>query len=171
MVRRQFSVITIRRYLPTDAPGLTCLFRDSVQDIETRAYAASQIRAWASCIVDEGQFGQRCESKSTWVAEIEGRIAGFSGLEPDGHIDMLYVHPDFKRRGVARALLQHIEEAARAHELRLLYTEGSVTAHPVLEATGFRTIVPQTVTVRGESMINYRVEKRLEPDAMTLPPV
>ena len=139
-----------------------------MQDIATRDYTASQIRAWASCIIDEGQFGQRCESKLTWVAEMEGRIAGFSDLESDGHIDMLYVHPDFKRRGVARALLQHIEEAARTNGLRRLYTEASVTAHPVFEAMGFRTIVPQTVTVRGESMINYRMEKRLEPAAMTM---
>ena len=163
MARRQFSVITIRQYLPTDAPRLACLFRASVQEIATRDYTASQIRAWASCIIDEGQFGQRCESKSTWVAEIEGRIAGFSDLEQDGHIDMLYVHPDYKRRGVARALIQHIEETARTNGLRRLYTEASVTARPVFETMGFRTIVPQTVTVRGESMTNYRMEKRLEP--------
>jgi hypothetical protein len=44
-------------------------------------------------------------------AEVEARIAGFSDLAPDGHVDMLYVDPDFQRRGVARALLEHIEQA------------------------------------------------------------
>lgn len=138
-----------------------------MRDIASHDYTAQQIRAWASCIVDERQFGQRCESKPTWVAEVDGRIAGFSDLDPDGHIDMLYVHPDCQRRGVARALLQHVEEAARATGLRRLYTEASITARPVFETMGFRTIVPQTVTVRGESMTNYRMEKRLEPVAMT----
>lgn len=138
-----------------------------MRDIASHDYTAQQIRAWASCIVDERQFGQRCESKPTWVAEVDGRIAGFSDLDPDGHIDMLYVHPDCQRRGVARALLQHVEEAARATGLRRLYTEASITARPVFETMGFRTIVPQTVTVRGESMTNYRMEKRLEPVAMS----
>ncbi|HTX06424.1 MAG TPA: GNAT family N-acetyltransferase, partial [Steroidobacteraceae bacterium] len=91
------------------------------------------------------------------------RIAGFSDLEADGHIDLLYVHPDFQRRGVARALLEHIESAARERSLLRLYTEASITARPVFEARGFRVIAPRTVTVGGESMINYRMEKGLEP--------
>ena len=74
---------------------------------------------------------------------------------------MLYVHPNFVRCGVARALLEHLEEAARTNALRRLYTEASLTARPVFEAMGFRMVVPQTVTIRGESMTNYRTEKRL----------
>ena len=74
---------------------------------------------------------------------------------------MLYVHPDFHRRGVARALLEHIEDSARTLGLRRLYTESSITARPVFETQGFRVIVPQLVTMRGESMTNYRMEKRL----------
>jgi putative acetyltransferase len=75
---------------------------------------------------------------------------------------MPYVHPDFQRRGIARALLQHVEAAARTLNLRRLYTEASITARPAFEAVGFHLIVPQTVTVRGESMRNYRMEKRLD---------
>ncbi|MGH9523262.1 MAG: GNAT family N-acetyltransferase, partial [Terriglobales bacterium] len=52
-------------------------------------------------------------------------------LEPDGHIDMLYVHPDVARRGIGSALLLWVEEAARASDLRRLYTEASITAGAV----------------------------------------
>jgi GNAT superfamily N-acetyltransferase len=38
---------------------------------------------------------------------------------------MLYVHPDFQRRGVARALLTHIERLARTLGMDRLYTEAS----------------------------------------------
>lgn len=143
------TVITIRPYAATDVAALTGLFRASVRDIASRDYTASQIREWAPDHIDERRFGQKCESRPTWVAEVDGRIAGFSDLEPDGHVDMLYVHPDFQRRGVARALLEHVEEAARTAGLRRLYTEASITARAVFEAIGFRTIVPQTVTVRA----------------------
>lgn len=126
-------------------------------------YTAAQARAWASALVDEVKFAERCARKSTWVAESEGRIAGFSDLESDGHIDLLYVHPYFQRRGVARALLEHIESTARERALRRLYAEASITARPVFEARGFRIIARQTVTVGAEPMTNYRMEKRLEP--------
>lgn len=157
--------ITIRPYATSDASALTSLFRSSVREIASRDYTASQIRQWAPDRIDEIRFGQKCTSRPTWITEVEGRIAAFSDLEPDGHVDMLYVHPEFQRRGVARALLKHIEETARAARLRRLYTEASITARPLFEAVGFRTIVPQTVTIRGVSMTNYRMEKWLESPA------
>ena len=153
--------MAIRPYGVTDAAALTNLFRSSVREIASRDYTAAQIRSWAPDEIDAVQFGRRCEAKSTWVAELEGRIAGFSDLEPDGHIDMLYVHPNFVRLGLARAMLEHIEGTAQINGLRRLYTEASLTARPIFEVMGFRMVVPQTVTIRGESMTNYRMEKRL----------
>jgi len=155
------QTIAIRPYVAADVSALTSLFRSSVREIASRDYTASQIQAWAPDHIDERRFGQRCASRPTWVAEVNGRIAGFSDLESDGHVDMLYVHPDFQRRGVARALLRHVEEAALVAALPRLYAEASITARPVFEAVGFRTIVPQTVTIRGVAMTNYRMEKWL----------
>jgi putative acetyltransferase len=154
--------IVIRTYEAADAASLTRLFQASVRHIASRDYTTAQLQAWAPDVMDEGKFGRRRESKATWVAEVEGRIAGFSDLEPDGHIDSLYVHPDFHRRGVARALLRHVEETARAMDLHRLYTEASIIARPAFEAVGFRVIVPQTITMRGEAMTIYRMEKRLD---------
>lgn len=162
MSRNNAPPIAIRPYAAGDASTLASLIRSSVREIASRDYTPSQIREWAPDRIDVIRFGQKCASRPTWVAEVEGRIAGFSDLEPDGHIDMLYVHPEFQRRGVARALLEHIENAARVGALRRLYAEASITARPVFEAVGFRIIAPQTVTLRGVSMTNYRMEKWLE---------
>ena len=104
---------------------------------------------------------ERRASRPTWVAEIDGRIAGFTDLEPDGHVDMMYVHPDFKGRGVATALMATVEEAAAAQKLGRLYTEASITAKPFFEKKGFRVIAPQIVHVRGQDLVNYRMEKSL----------
>lgn len=153
----------IRPYRAADAPELARIFRASVSSVPPGDYTASQILAWASALADEAKFAARCASRSTWVAEAGDRMAGFTDLQSDGHIDMLYVHPDFQRRGVARTLLEHIESVARSLPLSRLYTEASVTARPVFERLGFRVIAAQTVALRGESMINYRMEKLLEP--------
>ena len=165
MILTQSRHITIRPYAAADVTALTNLFRASVRQIASRDYTASQVLAWAPDFIDETHFGRQCESKLTWVGLIEGHIAGFSDLEPDGHIDMLYVHPDWQRRAVARALFQHVEEQARKAYLQRLYTESSITARPVFGAMGFGIVAPQTVTVRGESFENYRMAKYLEQPA------
>jgi putative acetyltransferase len=154
---------SIRPYRAADAFELARIFRASVRSVPPGDYTASQILAWASALAEEAKFAARCARRSTWVAEADDRIAGFSDLESDGHIDMLYVHPRFQRRGVARALLEHLECVARSLRLSRLYAEASVTARPVFERLGFRVVTPQIVVVGGESMTNYRMEKILEP--------
>jgi putative acetyltransferase len=160
------SLITIRQYQPDDVAALVDLFRRAVREIAGRDYSEVQVRAWAPDAIDHAAFARRRENKHTWIAQCDGRIAGFSDLEADGHIDMLYVHPDFQRRGIARALLAHIEAAARASGTTRLYTEASVTARPVFEKLGFKILAAQTVTVggdlspdTGELFTNYRMEK------------
>ena len=156
------KITTIRPYRATDGAQLAALFRASVRAIARSDYSQSQLTAWAPDNIDVAGFAERCAAKSTWIAECDNRVAGFSDLEGDGHVDMLYVHPDFQRRGVARALLAHIENLARSQGLERLYTEASITARPAFEAQGFHVIAAQTVTRRGESLTNYRMEKRLD---------
>jgi putative acetyltransferase len=159
--------IAIRPYQIDDASDLVTLFRASVRITARHDYADSQVQAWAPDLIDRESFARRCAAKSTWIAECEHCIAGFSDIESDGHIDMLYVHPDFQRRGVARALLNHIESVARAGGLERLYTEASITARPFFEAAGFQVLAAQTVTVRGQPMTNYRMETWLRRSAAT----
>lgn len=69
----------------------------------------------------------------TFVATIEGEIAGFYSLLPSGEswdLDNLWVSPLFMRHGVGQALLEHaLETAARGSA-----TEVTVDADPNAEA-------------------------------------
>lgn len=153
--------IILRLHRQDDVSVLISIFRAAVREIAVGDYTEAQILAWAPDFIDPEKFGRRCAAKHTWVAETDGLIAGFSDLEPDGHLDMLYVDPRISRRGVARALFSHIEGIARIRGLNRLFAEASISARPTFEAVGFEVLAPQTVTVRGESMTNYRMEKRL----------
>lgn len=56
------------------------------------------------------------ESRPHYVAEIDGRIAGFYGFEPEAEgigLDYLFIDNDFIGRGIGRALWQHAVETAR----------------------------------------------------------
>ncbi len=87
--------------------------------------------------------------------------AGFSDLEADGHLDMMFVDPRFQGRGVATALLERVEAEARSLSLSRIFTEASITARPFFERRGFRLIAPQTVELRGQRLVNFRMEKGL----------
>jgi putative acetyltransferase len=153
--------VNIRRYQPSDLDAVMDVFRGSVRRIAIRDYSEAQVKAWAPDEPDRERWAARRASRPTWVAKIDGAIAGFTDLEPDGHVDMMFVHPDHQGKGVADALLATVESEAARLGLERLHTEASITAKPFFERKGFRVIAPQTVSLRGQDFVNYRMEKRL----------
>ncbi len=156
------AVITLRPFRPDDASALLVLFRDTIRRVNSRDYAPSQIAAWASDDIDQTLWANRFDGRFVAVAEEFGRPVGFAELEPDGHIDRVYVSADHQGRGIGRQLLTAVlDEAKRAGMLRL-YVEASVTARPFFEALGFIVRNPQVVTVRGIDFVNYRMERVID---------
>lgn len=153
--------ILVRHYRPAEVMALMDLFRAAVRIGARRDYSQEQVEAWAPDEMDPVRWRARREGRMTWVAEAGDQLAGFTDLEADGHVDMLYVHPDHHRKGVATALLAAAEGEARARGLTRLYTEGSLTARPAFEANGYRVVAAQTVLFNGQSFRNFRMEKRL----------
>lgn len=144
-----------------DLETLAQIFNRSIREIAARDYSPAQIAAWAHEDRDRTAFAARHASRPTFIAELAGAAAGFTDLAADGLIDFLFVHPDFQRRGVGRALLAHVEALARRQGLARLYAEVSITARPLFQACGFGILASQTVEHRGQTFINYRMEKRL----------
>jgi putative acetyltransferase len=153
--------IDIRPYRAEDRDPLIDLFRGSVRRVAGRDYSPAQVLAWAPDDIDANAFGRKRAAKPTFVATIGGAPAGFADLEPDGHIDMLYVHAEHQARGVARALLEHVEGLARDQRMNRLHSEVSITARPAFERLGFRVLTAQTVALRGQTLTNFRMEKVL----------
>ncbi len=152
-------MIAVRPYNGTESRTILDIYNRSVREIAARDYTPAQIAAWAPEHRDIQAFAARLLSKPTIIAEIDGRAAGFCDLEDDGHIDLFFVHLDFQRCGVGRALLAHIEVRAKQIRLARLYAEVSITARPFFERYGFRVLAEQTVEIRGQSLRNCRMEK------------
>ena len=153
--------IDVRRYRPTDLAGLIALFRDTVRRINGRDYSQQQVMAWAPDRIDARQWMHRFDSKSVWVADLEGAPVGFIDVARDGLIDMLYVHADHQGTGIASLLLRTVEASARAGGLLRLFTEASITARTFFEHRGFRVIAPQRVMRWAQEFLNYRMDKAL----------
>ncbi|CAN5144771.1 hypothetical protein BH09PSE2_BH09PSE2_12140 [soil metagenome] len=157
--------IKVRAYRLEDAEPLLNLFRRSVRVAAAGHYSLEQLAAWAPDELPLAPFAERRAAKPCWVAEVDGVLAGFIDLEPDGHIDMLYVSADHQRLGVASRLYAVVEATASGRGVPRLFTEASKAARPFFESRGFTLITEQLVEVRGQRLVNYRMEKRLDQSA------
>jgi len=149
----------IRRYDAANLDAVIGVFLRSVREVASRDYDAGQIAAWAQA--DRDVWSRRRLERPTWVALLDDVIAGFIDLEGNGHIDMLFVDPANQRKGVASALLDTVENAARGQRLAVLDTDASITARPFFEKHGFQVVRSQDVALRGQRLTNFRMEKHL----------
>ena len=154
-------MIEIRDYQDADSTALADIFTRAVRQIARRDYSPAQIAAWAPEERDMTEFAARRGGKLTFVAEYKGKVAGFTDLDTEGHIDMFYVSPDFQRRGIGSAMLRFVTARAQSDRVKRLHGEVSITARPVFERHGFKVVAYQTVETNGQSLGNYRMEKLL----------
>jgi len=154
-------MIHIRDYQNADSEALADIFTRAVRQIARRDYSPAQIAAWAPQMHDTEAFGARRPAIPPLVAEYKNKIAGFTALDAEGHIDMFYVDPDFQRRGVGSAMLRFVTARAQSARCKRLYGEVSITARPVFERHGFKVLAYQTVETNGQALGNYRMEKLL----------
>jgi putative acetyltransferase len=151
----------IRRYRHVDLPVIVELFHQTVHAVNARDYSVDQLDAWAPQQADFGAWDVRLSSSFTYVAEHEGTLVGFANLTREGIIDMLYVHKDHQRKRIATALVNTIQEHARALSLEVLYTEASVTAEPFFSSIGFLATTEQQKLHRGFLFANTVMTKNL----------
>lgn len=90
----------------------------------------------------------RSGGRVLWVARLDGRIAGSVQLDHDtppnqphrAEVRKLLVHPDFRRRGISRALMAALERRASGlgRSLLTLDTRTGDKAEPLYTSLGYR---------------------------------
>jgi putative acetyltransferase len=101
------------------------------------------------------------KARDSYVALLDKQIVGFSDVDPEGHIYMMFVSPPHSRRGVASALLTPLHGDARAHGIRSLSADVSITARPFFEKHGFTVVTQLHPMTAGVPMTNLRMTKML----------
>lgn len=76
----------------------------------------------------------------TIVAESGGRVVGFAGVVDGTELEDLFVDPEWRRRGIARRLVQRIGVLTRAAGHRRLWVTGNPHALEFYLAAGFVTV-------------------------------
>ena len=108
------SGIALRPYLPDDARRCAEIFRLSIEALAAEDYDVDQREAWASSADDEDAFAARLAAALTLVAVVDGAVVGFGSLRGADEIDMLFVDPEYARRGAGGAIVDALTKLARA---------------------------------------------------------
>ncbi|QBE49552.1 GNAT family N-acetyltransferase [Leucobacter triazinivorans] len=152
----------IRPYERADAARTLETFIAAVTRIAAADYTREQIRAWARPEQrDPESWHPEMNGRNSFVATLDGDVAGFSDVAADGRIDMMFVSPEQQRRGVARELLAEAERRAGERGAEELYADVSITARPLFERYGFRVEREQRPVRHGIELVNFRMRKRL----------
>ncbi|MBC9908827.1 GNAT family N-acetyltransferase [Chitinophaga varians] len=148
----------IRKADVSDIPALRDLFQSTIRAVNSKDYNPEQIAAWAGRGDRLSSLEKRINTQYFYVAETpEKIIAGFASLEEDGEFDMMFVHKDFQRQGVATLLAEQIIRKAKALALPSVTAYVSITAKPFFERMGFNVVQAQTVDIDGVTLNNYKM--------------
>ena len=154
--------ITIRPYASADAEESLDVFIEAVTRTAAADYTSEQIEAWARPN-DRGleDWDQARLGVDTFVAVVDGRVAGFSDVSAAGYVDMMFVSPAHGRQGVGHALMTFLEKHALAAGADQMSADVSLTARPFFEAHGFVVVAEQHPVIDGVQMTNFQMTKPL----------
>lgn len=152
-------VMNIRLATLNDVDAIRQLFYETVTSINTADYNAAQIAAWSAGRDNTERWETRVREQHFYIAEREDVMAGFASIDNTGYLDVLFVGKHFQRQGVAKLLLNQIEQTARKLGVDTITSDVSITARPFFERHGFVVVQRQEVEVRGVVLINFKMSK------------
>lgn len=144
------STMTIAPFQPGQAAEVSALICRNLMEVNTRDYSRAEMRAVAAGYTPE-KLLEMSRKRTMLVASQAGRLLGTAALEPDGRgaagayeVLSVFVLPETHGQGVGRALMQALEDWARAQDGRVLTLSASLTAVHFYEKLGYTRQGPMT---------------------------
>jgi GNAT superfamily N-acetyltransferase len=123
-----------------DVPELVAVVRRSITELcvaEYRGDPAVLARWLANKTAQNFARWVADERHVVFVADDGGRVAGVGMLSRDGEVQLDYVSPDFRFRGVSKALLAEMEAEGQALGLAEMWLAATQLATPMYESRGW----------------------------------
>ena len=133
--------VGVRSYAPADAVATYEVFYAAVRRTALACYTPAQVRAWAPDETDMDQWAAWRAAAWTIVAieRDHDRVIAFADLTDAGEMDMLFVHPDHARAGIAATLVARVVDQATSRGLNSVEVHASKVLQPLLTRLGFTT--------------------------------
>lgn len=148
--------MVIRSYRSSDCPTLARIYYDTIHTVNAADYTKAQLDAWATGNVDLQVWDEYFLARHSFVAEMDGKIVGFSDMDDSGYLGRLYVHKDYQGLGIGKALCDAAENAVTVPKYTL---HSSITARPFYEKRGYRTVEMRQMERKDQLLTIYVMEK------------
>ncbi|MGY6531015.1 MAG: GNAT family N-acetyltransferase [Cyanobacterium sp.] len=145
----------------SDINALKNIYQKAVKELAPSLYTQEQVIAWSFFPDNTEKFKDFIFKADTYILENSQEIIGFCGLEKNGHITSLYVHPAYTRQGYGTKLLNYVLQKGMEENMSRFYTEASFFSQPVFHRCGFEIVEMETVNYGVVSFERYKMEKRI----------
>ncbi|MFJ8088298.1 GNAT family N-acetyltransferase [Lysinibacillus sp. NPDC095746] len=157
--------MNIMKFEETDIEEIVSLFYETVHSVNLKDYSQTELDAWAPKEEKKSKIDAwkiSLGQNISFVAKINDKVVGFSDMTHSGYLDRLYIHKDYQGQGIAKALVDKLEDEAKKLNLFKIDTDASITAKHFFEHRGYNTICSQTVEREGVKLTNFKMIKKIE---------
>lgn len=144
-----------------DFPIIKELFYETITTVCTDDYSPEQIQLWSSSIKDEERWKEKIRTQYFIKVLSNDVVVGMGSLENGNYIDVIYVHKDHQRKGIAQFLLNHLIQTAKENNYGSIHSDVSFTAWPFFEKNGFQKSKMNRIIKDGVEINNYKVGRAL----------
>lgn len=132
--------VFIRQATSEDVEEIANIFVSCIETLNVKDYTNEQIEIMATLCDAQLYLQAIQQGESIFVAEAEN-IVGFASIaESRGHIDDLFVAPNYTRQGIGTLLLKTLEQVALTNQRSQLSVMSSLTARPFYLSRGFKYV-------------------------------
>lgn len=149
--------IIIRTATFDDLKEIQHLFKETILNTCKNDYSLNERKVWSEAIKKTDKWKQSLKEEYFIVAILKNKIVGFSSLKNNHYLNLMYVHKNYTRKGIATLLYQKIKEKSIALGFKNLQTDASITARPFFEKIGFKILHENKNIIRDEVLINYKM--------------
>ncbi len=155
----------LRLATAADAPTLAALYALCAHTLGPQLYGAKQVAAWESFGADTPAFRRYILGAETWLAfdPHSQAVLGFCGVDAQGEVPSLYVHPGCGRMGLGTRMLAHALAQARARGITRFAAWATPFSRPVFERAGLNLVATARDPYEGVIFERYRVANFKEP--------
>lgn len=152
--------ISVRRATEADAPEMSRVLIASITELCSADHHddPAAIAAWTANKSVEGVLAMLAAPDSEiYVADRQGTIVAVGAIHAD-MIELNYVDPQHRRRGVSRAVMLRLEGVLRDRGVAVARLKSTETAHDFYKALGWSDAGP---AARGRFIAAYPMRKAL----------
>ena len=147
--------IILREARQEDLPELQELFVETIMFTCKGEYNLKQRKIWSASANNREKWLMSIKEEFFLVAVLDQIIVGFCSLKNTNYLNLLYVHKDHTRKGIANLLFKAIKQKSLELGANTLTADVSITAQPFFKSKGFRVINENKNLIEGKIIINY----------------